>query len=98
MEQSDEESQSDSNPDNWHESLDLLHVDNKSLRAETLCMLSKHQKMCHPGHIGEITATEDWIELAPGTKPIRQAPYRQGHGGRDVQAEEISKTLETVVI
>ena len=61
-------------------------------------MLSKHRDMWRPGHLGEIKATEHRIELAPGTTPIRQAPYRQGHRGRDVQAEEITKILEAGVI
>ena len=61
-------------------------------------MLSKHRDMWRPGHLGEITATEHRIELAPVTTPIRQAPYRQSHRGRDVQAEEITKILEAGVI
>ena len=61
-------------------------------------MLTKHEDMWRPGQLGEITATEHRIELAPGTKPIRQAPYRQGNCGRDVQAGEIAKMLEAGVI
>ena len=38
------------------------------------------------------------IELEPGTKPIRQAPYRQGHKGRDIQPQEITKMLNAGVI
>ena len=98
VESSDVESPPKSKPIDWHDSVDLSHIDDESLRAKILSMLSKHQDMWRPGHLGEITATEHRIELAPGTKPIRQAPYRQGHRGRDVQAEEISKMLEAGVI
>ena len=80
------------------ESVDLCHVDDESLREKILSMLSKHRDMWRPGHLGEITATEHRIELAPGTTPIRQAPYRQGHRGRDVHVEEITKMLEAGVI
>ena len=78
--------------------MDLSNIDDVSLRYEILSMLAKHEDVWHPGHLGEITATEHRIELAPGTKPIRQAPYRQGHRGRDVQAGEIAKMLEAGVI
>ena len=98
MRGSDVESPPKSKPIDWHDSVDLSHIDDESLRAKILSIILKHQDMRRPGHLGEITATENWIELAPGTKPIRQAPYRKGHRGRDVQAEQISKMLEAGVI
>ena len=76
VEKRDIESLPEPKPDDWQNSVDLSHVDDESLREEILSMLSKHRDMWRPGHLGEITATEHRIELAPGTTPIRQAPYR----------------------
>ena len=94
----DVDSHPESKSSDWRNSVDLSHIDDESLRYEILSMLAKHEDMWRPGHLGEITATEHRIELTPGTKPIRQAPYRQGHRGRDVQAGEIAKMLEAGVI
>ena len=95
---SDVESHPEFKSSDWRDSVDLSHIDDETLRYEILSMLAKHEDMWRPGHLGEITATEHRIRLAPGTKPIRQAPYRQGHRGRDVQAGEIAKMLEAGVI
>ena len=81
-------------PDDWQESVDLSHVDDESLREEILSMLSRHGDKWRPGHLAEITATEYRIELARGTTPISQAPYRQVRRDRDVEAEEIAVMLE----
>ena len=98
VDESDVESLPEPKPEDWQKSFDLSHVDDESLREEILSMLSKHRDMWRPGHLGKITATEHRIELAPGTTPIRQAPYHRGHRGRDVQGEDIMKMLEAGVI
>ena len=98
MEERDVESLPEPKPGDWQNSVDLSHIDDKSIREKILSMLSKHPDMWRPGQLGETKATEQRIELAPGTTPIRQAPYRQSHRGRDVQAEEIKKMLEAGVI
>ena len=76
VEERDVESLPEPKPDDWQKSVDLSHVDGESLREKILSMLSKHRNMWRPDHLGKITATEPRIELAPGTTPIRQAPYR----------------------
>ena len=98
VEKRDVESLPEPKPNDWQKSVDLSHVDDESLREKILPMLSKRRDMWRPGHLGEITATEHRIGLAPGTTPILQTPYRQGNRGRDVQAEEITKMLEAGVI
>ena len=98
VEERDVESLPEPKPDDWRNSVDLSHVDYESLREKILSMPSKHRDMGRLGHLGEITATEHRTELAPGTTRIRHAPYRQGHRGCDVQAEEITKMLEAGAI
>ena len=61
-------------------------------------MLTKHETLWKPGYLGEISATEHRIELYPDSKPIRQAPYRQGHKARDITSSEIAKMLDAGVI
>ena len=94
----DVDSRPESKCSGWRDSVDLSHIDDESIRDGILSMHAKHEDMWRPDHLGEITATENRFDLAPGTKPIRQAPYRQGHRGRDVQAGEIAKMLEARVI
>ena len=61
-------------------------------------MIEKHEDMWRPGKLGTVDATYHRIKLEPGTKPIRQAPYSQGHKGRDIQQQEITKILDVGVI
>ena len=79
VDERDFESLPEPKPDEWQKFVDLSHVENEILCEEILSMLSKHWDMWRLGHLGEITTTENCIELSPGTTPIRQAPYRQGH-------------------
>ena len=90
----DVESRPEFQSSDWRDSVDLSHIDDESLSDEIISMLLKHEDMWRPGHLGETTATEQ----IPGTKPIRLAPHRQGHRGRDVQAGEIAKMLEAGVV
>ena len=69
VDERDVESLPETKPDVWQKSVDLSHVDDESIRGEILSMLSKHRDMWRPGHLGEITATEHRIVLAPGTHP-----------------------------
>ena len=82
----------------WQDQLDLSHVDDQELRGNFIKMLEKHEDMWRPGKLGTVDASYHRIELEPGTKPIRQAPYRQGHKGRDIQQQEITKMLDARVI
>ena len=78
----------------WQDQLDLTHVDDEELRGKIIKMLEKHEDMWRPGKLGTVDATYHLIELEPGTKPIRQAPYRQDQKGREIQQQEITKMLD----
>ena len=82
----------------WQDQLDLTHVEDQEQSVTIIKMLEKHEDMCRPRKLGTVDATYHRIELEPGIKPIRQAPYRQGHKGRDIQQQEITKILDTGVI
>ena len=84
-------------PDDWRSKIKLGHVD-IDLRAKVIAMLEKHQAMWQPGHLGEISATEHRIELLPGTKPVRQLPYRQGLHKRQETEKAINEMMEAGVI
>lgn len=81
----------------WRATVKLDHID-ENLREQVLDMLGTHQHMWKPGHLGEIRATEHRIELQPGTKPIRQMPYRQGLHKRQETEKAIKEMLEAGVI
>ena len=61
VEERDVDSLSEPKPDDWQNSDDFSHVDDESPREKILSMLSKHREMWRPGHLGEITATEQRI-------------------------------------
>ena len=61
-------------------------------------MLERHEDMWRPGKLGTVDVPYHRMELEPGTKHIHQAPYRQGHKGRDIQQQEIAKMLDAGVI
>ena len=82
----------------WQDQLDLTHVDDHELRGKIIKILEKHEDMWRSGKLGTLDATYHRIELETGTKPIRQAPYIQGHKGRDIQHQEITKMLDAGVI
>ena len=54
--------------------------------------------MWKKGRLGEINATEHRITLKPGTKPIRQQPYRQGLKRRQQTEAAVKQMLEAGVI
>ena len=78
------------------EDLNLSHLSNKRQR-ELIRMLKEFQPMWD-GHLGEINITKHRIELLPGTRPIRQHPYRTGMKSKEFEAEQIEKMLRDNVI
>eukprot|EP00171_Calliarthron_tuberculosum_P023134 IDg23134t1 len=76
--------------------LDLSHL-SEEWQEKLRAMLAKHERMWN-GFLGEINTTEHHIELEPGTRPIRQHPYRAGHHARDFVSKEIDKMLREGVI
>ncbi len=50
------------------------------------------------GHLGEVKATTHRIDLEPGTRSIRQAPYRAGYKAREIiKAEMYRMTAQGVI-
>ena len=60
-------------------------------------MLKKHESMWL-GELGEISVTEHSIDLVPGARPFKSAPYRAGPKARELEEAEIKKQLEAKVI
>ena len=46
------------------------------------------------GQLGKLKATEHRIQLAPGSKPVHQAPYRAGPLQKKLEKKEIDRILE----
>ena len=84
--------------EDWKSHIKLDHIEDKSLIPRIMTMLSKHSPMWEGKRLGEIKATLHRIELEPGTKPIHQAPYRQGPHKRKETEKSISEMLEAGVI
>ena len=84
--------------DDWRCKVKLDHLEDKSLIPHIMAMLSKHSPMWQKGRLGKIDITEHRIELLPGTKPIRQAPYRQGPHKRKETEKAIKEMLDAGVI
>eukprot|EP00171_Calliarthron_tuberculosum_P019069 IDg19069t1 len=51
-------------------------------------VLRSHKSMWS-GSLGQINAAEHQIEFKPGTRPIRQHPYRVGLRAREIKATEV---------
>ena len=66
---------SKSAPPDWQTTVSLYHIDDADLRKSVIGMLETHQDMWTSGRLGEISASENRIELEPGTKPNRSMPY-----------------------
>lgn len=81
----------------WRGTVDLTEVDDHDLKPKIMAMLEKHSSMWD-GQLGCIRATDHRIELRPGTRPIRQQPYRTGFAKRDVIATHIGEMLQAGVI
>ena len=78
------------------EDLDLTHL-TADREAKLREMLEEFQSMWD-GHLGEINITKHRIEVVPGTRPIRQHPYRTGMRAKVFEASEIEKMLRDNVI
>jgi len=50
------------------------------------------------GTLGSIDATVHRVEIQPGTKPVRQQPYRMGHHARDMIRDEVNRMPEAKVV
>ncbi len=79
-----------SREDRTASSLDGFH--SQTLRGKELEMLRRHQSMWS-GHLGEVSATEHRMDVEPGTRHSRQAPYRAGHSSRGLIKAEIERML-----
>ena len=60
-------------------------------------MLKKHESMWL-SELGEISITEHAIDLVPGARPFKSAPYRAEPKARELEEAEIKKQLEVKVI
>ena len=60
-------------------------------------MLKKHESMWS-GKLGHINVTTHRIDLIPGTRPFKSAPYRAGPKTRELEQSEINKQLAAGVI
>lgn len=59
----------------------------------TIRSILKKNSHIWDGHLGEIKATKHRIELIPGARPVRSAPYRQGLKGREFERKTVAKLL-----
>ncbi len=76
--------------------LDLSDVDAKH-HAAIRKMMRKHEDMWS-GKLGNITVTEHTIDLVPGARPARSAPFRAGPKERELQAFELNKQLSAGLV
>ena len=73
--------------------LDVDKAHHKNIRR----MLRKHE-IFWDGMIGEINITKHSIDLIPGARPFKSAPYRDGPKTRKIEQFEIDKQLHAGVI
>lgn len=65
--------------------LDELQLEHLTDSYSTwLRVILKKYKSLHEGTLGEVFATEDYIDLKNGSKNIRQLPYRAVPGSKEV--------------
>ncbi|CAN8072774.1 unnamed protein product [Agarophyton chilense] len=60
-------------------------------------MLKKYASMW-TGKLGGISATENHIDVIPGSRPISQPPHRAGPRTRQIEEDNVAKMLEAGVI
>eukprot|EP00171_Calliarthron_tuberculosum_P017515 IDg17515t1 len=60
-------------------------------------MLHPHESMW-TGSLEKINATEHRIDLAPGTRQIRQHPYGMGLRSRQIEVAEVDRMIRLRVI
>ena len=83
--------------EDWRNAIDLSELKDQGMKDKVFAMFEKHVAMWS-GTLGTIRATEHRIEVQPGTRPIRQPPYRAGHKSRETVAEHIQTQLDAGVI
>jgi len=76
--------------------VDLSGVPDRLL-PDFQALIRRHAYM-PDGTLGSIDATVHRVEVQPGTKPIRQQPYRAGHHARDMIRDEVNRMLEAKVV
>ena len=73
-----------------------LHVDEK-YHPTIRKMLKKHESLWS-GELGKINTVKHRIDLVPGARPFKSAPYRAGPKTRELEEFEIDKQLKAGVI
>lgn len=81
----------------WRERINLSHVEDGKLRTRIFDILASHESVWD-GNLGTIRATSHQIDVAPGTKPIRSMPYRQGPSVREIIREHVETMLKANII
>jgi len=76
--------------------VDLSGVPDRLL-PDVQALFRRHAYMLD-GTLGSIDATVHRVEIQPGTKPIRQQPYRAGHHSRDMIRDDVNWMLEAKVV
>jgi len=76
-----------------------VHTSNvpEGLRPQVLSLLEKHRALWS-GPLGSIKATEDRIELKPGSKPVRLNLYRMGPRTRELIKAQVDRMRKLEVI
>jgi len=76
-----------------------VHTSNvpEGLRPQVLALLEKDRALWSE-HLGSIKATENRIELKPGSKPVRLNPYRMGPRTRELIKAQVDRMLKLEVI
>ena len=69
-----------------------LHVDEK-YHPTIRKMLKKHESLSS-GELGKINTVQHRIDLIPGARPFKSAPYRAGPKTRELEEFEIDKQLK----
>jgi len=69
--------------------VDLSGVPDRPL-PNVQALIRRHAYMLD-GTLGSIDATVHRVEIQPGTKPMRQEPYRAGHHARDMIRDEVNR-------
>ena len=73
-----------------------LHVD-EEFHPKKRKMLRKHESLWD-GRLGQISATTHRIDLIPGARAFKSAPYRAGPKTRELEQFEVDKMLKAGVI
>lgn len=80
------------NPIYWWDQVYLSDVKDQFTKKLITSILEKHQDMLS-GQLGTIKGPPHRIDADPGTRPIKQLPYRSGPKRRQLIDEHVDKTL-----